>query len=91
MKTTSATQTSTKPAHRAAGISSRNHSTPSRNCRIGARYCSSPSVVIETRVAAAPKQMSGTAVMMPAVVNSSAWPTPCCPTSALPASPMSSR
>ncbi len=32
---------------------------------IGARYCSSPRVTIGTRVAAAPKQISGTAVTMP--------------------------
>ena len=32
---------------------------------VGARYCSRPSVVIGIRIAAAPKQISGTAVTMP--------------------------
>ena len=32
---------------------------------IGARYCSSPRVTIDTRIAAAPKQISGMAVTMP--------------------------
>ena len=61
---------------RPAGMSSWKHSTPSANCRIGARYCSSPSVTIETRVAAAPKQSSGIAVTMPVDVQSSACPAP---------------
>ena len=46
---------------------------------IGARYCSSPSATNGTRVAAAPKRISGIAVTMPVVVNSSAWPVPCVP------------
>ena len=60
-------------------MSSWNQTTPSANCRIGARYCSSPSVTIDTRIAAPPKQISGIAVTMPVVVNSSACPVPCEP------------
>ena len=79
VNTTSAIHTSTKPIQRPAGMSSWKYRTPRANWRIGARYCSSPSVTIGTRVAAAPKQISGTAVTMPVVTKSSAWPTPCAP------------
>ncbi len=43
---------------------------------VGARYCSSPSVVIGIRIAAAPKQISGTAVTSPVLLSRTACPTP---------------
>ena len=76
VKMTSATHTSPKPIQRPAGMSSWNHSTPRANWMIGARYCSSPSATSGTRIAAAPNRISGIAVTMPVVVNSSAWPVP---------------
>ena len=74
---TRATQTSTKPTQRPAGMSSPNEEQPEDELQDGARYCSRPSVTIGTRVAAAPKQISGMAVTMPAMISSSAWPAPC--------------
>ena len=65
VKTTSATQTRPNPTHRSAGITSPYTTTPSRNCRVGARYWSVPRVVSGMRRAAAPKSRSGTAVTGP--------------------------
>ncbi len=48
----------------------------------GVRYCSSPMVVIVTRVAAAPKHSSGIAVTTPVVITSATWPAPSEPTAA---------
>ena len=79
VKMTSATHTSPKPIQRPAGMSSWKSSTPSANWMTGARYCSSPSATSGTRIAAAPKNISGMAVTMPVVVNSSACPAPWLP------------
>ena len=68
MKIANATQTSTKPTHFTGVIGSPKTTRPSTNWIVGARYCSRPMVVIEMRIAAAPKQISGTAVTRPVVV-----------------------
>src|SRR5664279_3393339 len=70
----SAHHTNANPANRPAGSGSWRRKAPSRNCIDGVRYCSRPRVVNGTRVAAAPKQSSGTAVTTPAPIRSSEWP-----------------
>ena len=84
VNTASAIHTSTKPVQRLAGMSSWYQTTPSRNCRIGAMYCSRPMVTIETRIAAAPKHSSGMMVTTPAVVSIQAWVAPWWPKSPVP-------
>ena len=79
VKITSATQTRPKPIQRLAGMSSWKTRMPRANWMVGARYCSSPSETIETRIAAAPKSMRGTAVIRPVVVKRRACPTPLLP------------
>ncbi len=76
MKIESASQTRTKPIQRPAGMSSPSTVMPSANCRIGARYCSRPSDVIVSRVAAPLNSSSGIAVTTPADISSSTWPMP---------------
>ena len=76
VKIARATHTRQKPTQRPAGMASWNHSTPSANCRIGARYCSRPRVTSGTRIAAPPKQISGSAVTRPVLMNSRTWPAP---------------
>ncbi|MGH3486322.1 MAG: hypothetical protein ACRDP8_00185, partial [Actinopolymorphaceae bacterium] len=66
MKIARASQTMAKPARRTGGIGSANTSTPIRNCSVGAMYWMIPSVVRETRVAAAANSSSGMAVTTPA-------------------------
>ncbi len=49
---------------------------PSRNWKTGVMYCSRPMVDRGMRMAAAPKQTSGSAVTMPAEASSAACPAP---------------
>ena len=57
------------------------------NCSTGAKYCSSPMVVIGSRRADAPKNSSGTAVMMPEASRSQKCPAPSVPSVAAPLTP----
>jgi len=65
-----------KPIHRSIGMSSPKTNSARRNCRIGARYCSSPMVLRGSLRAAAPKKISGTAVMTPEAAMIQKWPGP---------------
>ena len=80
----SASHTSEKPAHRSGGIASWKYRMPSRNWKTGARYWSRPSVESRTRIAAAPKQTSGMAVIRPVDASRATWPAPSVPIVAQP-------
>ena len=47
-----------------------------RKCIVGVRYWSRPIVVSGTRIAATPKRISGTAVVMPPAASRAVWPAP---------------
>jgi len=72
-------------------ISAYQLSTPMANCRVGARYWISPSVVSGIRIAAAPKSISGTAVKTPPSASSAAWPAPSLVNVPFPLAPSTSR
>ena len=84
VSTSSASHTTPKPIHRSRVMASRNTARATMNCSTGAKYCSSPMVVIGSRRADAPKNSSGTAVMMPDAASSQKWPAPWLVSEALP-------
>jgi len=72
------------PSWRSAGSGSSLITTPIRNCSVGARYCSIPSVVSGTRLAAPANSSRGVSVAIPAAASSSALPAPSWPNAASP-------
>jgi len=71
-----ASHTTPNPIQRSTVIASRKTSSATRNCSTGAKYCSSPMVVMGSRRAAAPKKSSGTAVITPDASSSQKCPAP---------------
>ncbi|MCB5283615.1 hypothetical protein BJQ89_03384 [Arthrobacter sp. ES1] len=76
VSTSSASHTTPKPIQRSVVMGSWNTASATMNCSTGAKYCSRPMVVIGRRLAEAPKNSNGTAVMMPEAARSQKCPDP---------------